>query len=61
MNREQSEDDLDRSHPGDLPSIQIKGLLPNTAYIARIAVYSDYELRSLGKSSEIIEFKTEGM
>merc|ERR1719328_710173 len=57
--QEQSEGDLRRSRPGDPPSIRIEGLVPNTEYMARIAIYSDYSLRSFGKTSSIIEFKTE--
>ena len=59
--QEQSEDDLRRSRPGDPPSIRINGLLPNTVYTARIAIYSNYSLRSFGKTSSTIEFKTEGI
>ena len=59
--QEQSEDDLRRSRPGDPPSIRINGLLPNTVYMARIAIYSNYSLRSFGKTSSTIEFKTEGI
>ena len=57
--QEQSEGDLQRSRPGDPPSIRIEGLVPNTEYKARIAIYSDYSLRSFGKTSSVIEFKTE--
>ena len=57
--QEQSDEDLRRSRPGDPPSIKINGLLPNTAYKARIAIYSNYSLRSFGKTSSIIEFVTE--
>ena len=59
--QEQSEDDLRRSRPGDPPSIRINGLLPNTVYMARIAIYSNYSLRSFGKTSSTIEFETEGI
>ena len=58
MNQEQTNEDLAHSHPGDLPSIKIKGLLPNTEYMARIAIYSDYSHRSLGKTSGVIVLKT---
>jgi len=42
----------------DLPSITIAGLKPKTKYVARVAIYSDYQSRSHGKSTGIIEFET---
>ena len=42
----------------DLPSITISGLNPNTEYLARIAIYNDYESRSLGRSTGEIDFTT---
>lgn len=35
----------------DLPTIRISKLMPNTKYEARIAIYEDFSLRSLGKST----------
>ena len=46
------------STSSDLPSITINGLLPRTKYMASVAIYSDYESRSHGKSTGIIEFET---
>ena len=45
----------------DLPSITIRNLKPNTQYEARIAIYDDYNTRSLGKSTKTISvsFKRE--
>jgi hypothetical protein len=43
----------------DLPSIKIEELLPNTEYEAKIAIYEDYSLRNLGKSTGIISVTTE--
>lgn len=35
----------------DLPTVTIDGLMPNTLYEARIAIYEEYDIRSLGKIS----------
>ena len=35
------------------------GLRPNTKYMVRVAIYDDYENRELGKSTNVIEVKTE--
>ncbi len=42
----------------DLPTINIGDLKPNVEYEARIAIYEDFSLRSLGKSTGIINVKT---
>ena len=42
----------------DLPSITIQNLEPNTDYEARIAIYEDFSIRSLGKSTGIINITT---
>ena len=41
----------------DLPSITIRNLKPNTQYEARIAIYDDYNTRSLGKSTKTISVR----
>lgn len=57
----QSLEDPEAGHSsGDLPSITVPDLRPNTEYMVRIAIYEDYSLRTLGKSTGIIEVKTEG-
>ena len=39
--------------------MRVGGLRPDTEYEARVAVYDDYSIRSLGKSTGVIEFRTE--
>ena len=56
QSREQSESE--RAQNFDLPSVRVDGLKPDTEYVARIAVYDDYSIRSLGKSTGTIEFRT---
>jgi hypothetical protein len=53
------QDSTERAQNFDLPSVTIANLRPDTSYMARIAVYDDYSLRSLGKSTAVLEFKTE--
>ena len=43
----------------DLPSITLTELLPDTTYSVRIAIYKDYDSRSLGTSTEIIQVHTD--
>lgn len=57
QSREQSE--AERAQNSDLPSVRVGGLKPDTEYEARIAVYDNYSIRSLGKSTGVIEFKTD--
>ena len=57
QSREQSE--AERAQNSDLPSVRVGGLRPDTEYEARVAVYEDYSIRSLGKSTGVIEFRTE--
>ena len=57
QSREQSE--AERAQNSDLPSVRVDGLRPDTEYEARIAVYDNYSIRSLGKSTGVIEFKTD--
>ena len=57
QSREQSE--AERAQNSDLPSVRVGGLRPDTEYEARVAVYDDYSIRSLGKSTGVIEFRTE--
>ena len=57
QSREQSE--AERAQNSDLPSVRVGGLRPDTEYEARVAVYDDYSIRSLGRSTGVIEFRTE--
>ena len=57
QSREQSE--AERAQNSDLPSVRVGGLRPDTEYEARVAVYEDYSIRSLGKATGVIEFRTE--
>ena len=57
QSREQS--DAERAQNSDLPSVRVDGLRPDTEYEARIAVYDNYSIRSLGKSTGVIEFRTD--
>ncbi len=36
----------------------LTGLNPDTGYIVRVAIYKDYETRTLGKSTGVIEVRT---
>ena len=42
----------------DTPGILIEDLTPDTDYEARISVYEDYTNRVLGRSTEVIQFRT---
>ena len=57
QSREQSE--AERAQNSDLPSVRVGGLRPDTEYEARVAVYDDYPTHSLGRSTGVIEFRTE--
>ncbi len=47
-------------HGLDLPSLTIGGLKPRTSYSVRVAVYDDYDTRTLGTSTPVIEVTTDG-
>ncbi len=47
-------------HGLDLPSLTIGGLKPRTKYSVRVAVYEDYETRTLGTSTPVIDVDTDG-
>lgn len=42
----------------DLPSITITDLKPKTKYMVRVAIYEDYQTRTLGRSTAVIEVET---
>ena len=57
LSREQGASELANNF--DIPSITLTDLKPDTAFMVRIAIYKDYENRSLGKSTSVIEFTTD--